>query len=103
MKTRLACIAAILFMTACNIPPACDTIKVGDTIEEKTANCFSSPFYGGLPIQGTCNDTGKWTCAVAGRGFNAYAASCPSSAALHCMVQLDSAGKVGCVKQFCQD
>jgi hypothetical protein len=94
----------VLLFLGCNTSPSCDSIKVGDTIEEDTTQCFSSRYYGGLPLTGTCSDTGGvWTCAAASRAHNAYAAGCASSAAYHCMVELDEAGKVVCVKNFCQD
>lgn len=105
MKRRLlsCCAVGALMVAGCNAGAPCDSIKVGDTIEEDRVMCFSSPHYG-YTLTGTCSETGVWTCAATRWGTNAYASACAAErAAFHCMVELDPAGKVVCVKQFCQD
>lgn len=87
-------------LAGCNTAAPCDSIKVGDTIEQNTQHCLGGPSLG-EPLTGTCSQTGVWTCAVASPAHDTYAAQCVGG--MHCSVQLDSAGKVMCVRHFCED
>jgi hypothetical protein len=93
-------LAAWAMVAGCNTTTPCDSIKVGDTVEQDPQRCFAGPGLG-TTLTGTCSDAGTWTCAVASPAHDSYAAQC--TGLMHCGVELDSAGKVMCVRHFCED
>jgi hypothetical protein len=97
----LALVASALMVTGCNTATPCDAITVGDSIEQSAiAQCAALGGYG-FPLAGTCSQAGTWTCAVASRAHDNYASTC--AGVYRCLVELDSAGHVMCVRHFCQD
>ncbi len=93
----------VTFGLGCNTAPTCDSIKVGYQVEQDTSpmhQCFAGSSLG-ENLTGQCAPTGTWECAVASPAHDVYGSTCTGQ--YQCFVQLDAAGKVLCVRHFCED